>query len=841
MTHGEPTDEMVDGHGGLRSHWRNLLGTFGGLGPGGLTEKARALDRAFEDEGLTAVLPGLAAKAWRCDPLPLPLPAAEFGRLEAGLAQRAELLERILQDLQGPRALLQAGALPPAMVYANPCWMRPYQTTPERPPQRILSVYAADLLRGPDGAWRVLADRTGAPAGIGYALENRRLLSRVMPEAFRGVHLRPLRPFFDMWQESLQRLATRRDECGPPAVALLTGGTGSAHWFEDMFLARTLSCALVEGGDLTVRQGRVWLKTLRGLQPVDVLLRRTEGRMLDPLEHDGGTLHGITGLMDAARAGHVRITNDPASAAAEAPALAAWLPALCERLLGEPLRLPSLPTLWLGDRAALARVVAAPEDWLLRPAMNGRRAGVALARLTAAERAAKLAEVAAKPYAYAASAALPPSVAPCAVPAGVTPPGAGQPGMVPRPIILRMFLIHDGTAWQAMEGGLARVLDEAEALAGGLPRGGLSKDVWIMAGDAAETIGPAAQPAPPLSIRRNAGELPSRTADNLFWLGRYVERLEHAARLIRATLHRLDRQDLLPHELLELDLLAHCLAEARLIAPDVVPAAGATRGLADALLATVRDSGTVGDLFAEVSQLTELVRDRLTTEMYAAFTQSLRAAHTDTQKVRRSLDALSHAMTAVVRYSALVAGVAAESMVRGGGWLFLDLGRRIERAMAVARAVSECLDLPPARSEIGLRLILELCDSAITYRGRYMTVVQPGPVLDLVLADEGNPRGLAFQLGAMRHLLDELTGPAEPSLGAAAAQLLAEARGLVHRVLAAREPAMEAALLPLPLQSIQKGVAGLSERLSRQYFALLPVAQTLGVQPAPPALRGAAA
>jgi uncharacterized circularly permuted ATP-grasp superfamily protein/uncharacterized alpha-E superfamily protein len=839
MTYGEPTDEMVDGRGGVRGQWRTLLGTFGGLGPGGLTERARALDRAFEDEGLTAVLPGLAAKAWRCDPVPLPLPAAEFDELEQGLAQRAELLERVLQDIQGPRVLLSEGVLPPALVYANPCWMRPYHVPRPRaagPPPRLLDVYAADLLRGPDGAWRVLADRTGAPAGIGYALENRRLLARVMPEAFRGVHLRPLRPFFDRWQDSLHRLAPPRDDGGPPAVALLTGGTGSAHWFEDMFLARTLSCVLVEGGDLTVRQGRVWLKTLRGLQPVDVLLRRSEGRMLDPLEHDGGTLHGITGLMDAARAGTVRITNDPASAAAEAPALAAWLPALSLRLLGETLRISSVPTMWLGDAQAAALVAAEPARWLIRPAMNGRRAATALAKLDPPQLAEKLAEIAARPYAFAATAALPPSVAPC-----VAPPGPGAQGMIPRPIVLRMFLVHDGERWRAMEGGLARVLEDDEPMAGGLPRGGLCKDVWVVAGDATETVGPPPTAVATLPIRRNAGELPSRTADNLFWLGRYVERLEHAARLIRATLHRLDREDLLPHEILELDVLARCLAEARLIAPDMAPTAGATRALADALLGTVRESGTVGDLFAEVSQLTELVRDRLTTEMYAAFTQSLRAAHADTQRVRRSLDALSHAMTAIVRYSALVAGVAAESMVRGGGWLFLDLGRRSERAMAVARAVSACLDLPPARIEIGLRLILELCDSAITYRSRYMTVIQPAPVLDLVLADDGNPRGLAFQLGAMRHLLDEVTGPADGALAADAARLLTEARALVQRVLVSRDPAVEAALLALPLQGIQKGVATLSEHLSRQYFALLPVAQTLGVQPAPPELRGAAA
>lgn len=831
MTYGQPLDEMVDGRRGLRPHWRGLLSTYGGLGPGGLAERARALDRAFEDEGLTALLPGLADKAWRCDPVPLPLPAEEFAALEAGLAQRAALLEAVLADLYGRQTLLAEGVLPPAIAYANPAWLRPYQVTGGAPPARYLDVYAADLLRGPDGAWRVLADRTGAPAGIGYAQENRRLLSRVLPEAFRGQHLRQLRPFFDLWQESLQHGGTvPRGDRRPAALALLTAGAASPHWFEDMFLARALSCAFVEGGDLTVRGGVVWLKTLRGLQPVDVLLRRMDGRLLDPLEGEGGTRSGIAGLMDAQRTGAVRIANDPGSAAVEAPVLAAWLPALSMRLLQEPLRLASVPTMWLGDAQAQALVGSEPGRWLIRPAMDGRRPAVVLAQATEAARERLLADIAARPQAYAATAAIPPSVAPC----------AGPGGLEPRPILLRMFLIHDGRRWRAMEGGLARVMEPDEPLAGGLPRGGLSKDVWVMAGDAQAIAGPLGPPVDPLPIRRTAGELPSRVADDLFWLGRYVERLEHAARLIRATLHRLDREDLLPHELVELDPLARCLAEARLIQPDMAPRAGSTRALADALLAAVRGSGTIGDMFAEVALLTERVRDRLTAEMYAAFTQALRAAHADTQQVRRSLDALSHAMTAVIRYSALVAGVAAESMVRGGGWMFLDTGRRVERAMAVARAVGECLSLPPARIETGLRLILELCDSAITYRSRYLTVVQAAPVLDLVLADEGNPRGLAFQLAAMRRLLDDLAGPGDPGLGAVAGQLLAEARAAVQRVIGSPEQAMEAALLPEVLLDIADGVAALSERVSRQYFALLPPAQSLGPQPVEPELRGAA-
>ena len=828
-------DEMVDGTGRLRSHWRELLAAFTGLGEGGLAERARRLDRAFVDEGIASVLPGSAARPWSCDPVPLPLPAGEFAALEAGLAQRARLLALLLADIYGSQDVAREGELPPALVFANPGFLRPCQFA-LRPP--LLHSYAADLIRGPDGAWRVLADRTTAAGGAGYARENRRLLSRVLPEAFRPVQMRQLRPFFDIWQDSLRRL----DPSGRPnpTVALLTPGTSSPNWFEHMFLARELSCALVEGGDLTVRGGVVFLKTLKGLQQVDVLLRRLDGRMIDPLELQAGSHLGVTGLIDALRQGNVRIANDPGSGMAEAPALAAFLPALCRRLLGEELALPGVPTVWLGDEAARAALLHDASGWRVMPATDSTVAPVSPQALTAAARAELMARIEARPWEWAASRLIPPSVAPC----------LDGKHLNPRPVVLRMFLVHDGRAWRAMPGGLARVIEEAEWLTGNAPPVGICKDVWVLSEDSSNLVGPPALAVPALKLRRTAGDLPSRLADNLFWLGRYVERLDRAARLGRAALQRLVRlSTLLPHELMELHVLAACLAEAGLVAAEgvVVTGRGPT-GLGEALLRMVQEGGKqeggkVARMFADVARLTEGVRDRLTGEMYATFTSTLRAARADTAATGRSLDALAHGMVGINRFATAVAGVAAENMVRGGGWLFLDLGRRLERGWAVAGEVAIALEQPPARIEAGLRLVLELCDSAITYRSRYFDVLQPAPVLDLVLADQGNPRGLGFQLAQMHTLLDELgsEGGARELLAGTAAGLLAEAEMIVDFVLAAPDQSVAAAALPPRLEAMADGVAALSDRIFRRYFALLPAAQTLGWSAeAAPVLKGAA-
>ncbi len=455
-------DEMVDGTGRLRSHWRGVLEAFMALGDGGLAERGRRLERAFLEEGIASVLPGSAGRPWRCDPVPLPLPAAEFRALEAGLAQRARLLALLLSDIYGPQDLADEGALPPALVFANPGFLRPCRFAVNAP---LLHSYAADLIRGPDGAWRVLADRTAATGGAGYARENRRLLSRVLPEAFRPLQLRQLRPFFDIWQDSLRRLAPPGRP--NPTVALLTPGTTSPQWFEHMFLARELSCALVEGGDLTVRGGAVFLKTLKGLQQVDVLLRRLDGRMIDPLEMEAGSLLGVTGLIDALRQGSVRIANDPGSGLVEAPAFSAFLPALCRRLLGEDLALPGVETVWLGDAAVRASVLREPSAWRVMPAMDSTAAPVLPSALPAAARAELMSRIEARPWEWAASRLMAPSVAPC----------VDGKHLTPRPVVLRLFMVHDGLAWRAMPGGLAQIIDESEWLSGRPPPVGVSKDV----------------------------------------------------------------------------------------------------------------------------------------------------------------------------------------------------------------------------------------------------------------------------------------------------------------------------------------------------------------------------
>ena len=819
-------DELLDQSGRLRGPWRRMLGSLLGLGTAVLKERTAELARACVEEGAAALLAVPNAGTWRCDPIPFLLTETEFAALAVGLSQRASLLEEVLADVYGARRLLADGHLPPAVVYPARGYVRACRTVvPGAPaPGRHMHLYAADLVRGADGQWCVLADRTGEPAGLAYALENRRIMARVLPELFRSAEVSQLRPFFDIWQDRLQRLAP--SGAGNPGLALLTPGHSDPRWFEHVVLARALGCALVEDGDLTVREGALWVKTLRGLQPVHVLVRRQRGGAIDQLEVSDDTTCGTPGLLTAWRDGAVQVLNGPGAGWAEAPALAAFLPAVARALTGRDLALPSLRTLWLGDVAARAAVLDDLARYHILSATERGTEAVCTAGMSEAEAAGLRGRIAARPWEYAAVVAPEPSYAPCM--------GTGDT-LDPKPVCLRLFLVWDGAAWRPLPGGLARVMPSAEALSGRLPHNATSKDVWVLQEEGLDIFGPANLTVPALQIRRTPGDMPSRVADNFYWLGRYIERLENAARLTRIVLARLSRETLLPRDLPDLAVLVACLVQAGLVSEELAKGAGPGQ-LADLLLrALARDTGTVARLTGRVRDLADTLRDRLSGEMHATIAHDLRRLKGQRVLLRPGQRAvgigLMHEFAGqVLQFCATVAGYAAENMVRGGGRLFLDLGRRTERAQAVAAQLGHALDQRPERMEGGLALCLELCDSAITYRSRYLTAIQAAPVIDLVVADEGNPRGLGYQLVSARNTLAILAGREDAPLAASLDQAIGETRMMVAELAGAANQSALAAELAPRLRGIGAQVAAVSDQVMRQYFALLPVTFTDGTQ-----------
>src|ERR1700691_5832330 len=527
-------DEVLGSGKQLRPHWGALTESLTSMGNHGLTRRWREGQRLIHDNGITYNVysdPESTSRPWPLDPVPLMMDPAEWKTIEAAVIQRAMLFNSILADLYGPQRLLREKMLPAELVFPNPAILRPCWGI-EPPGGVFLHMYAADLARSPDGQWRVLADRTQAPSGAGYALENRLVTTRVLPDVFRASHIRRLANFFQTYREALQRMVPANRE--NPRIVLLTPGPYNETYFEHAFLARYLGYTLVEGGDLTVRDNRVYLKTLGGLLPVGVIVRRQDGLFCDPLELRGDSMLGVPGLVQAVRMGNVAIANALGSGLAESPAYAAFRPGLCKHLLDEELKMPTVATWWCGQEGPLAYVLDHLDSLVLKPTFPGDRIDPIFgARLSGEEKKAVLDKVRANPGRYVAQEQV----------ALSTVPVWEDNRIGPRHLVLRVYAVPSGNSYVVMPGGLTRISSSLDNMVVSMQSGGGSKDTWVL-GDAPAPPFTLLRPAAhPLALSRATFDLPSRVADNLFWLGRYTDRMESVVRLTRAILARFQEGD----------------------------------------------------------------------------------------------------------------------------------------------------------------------------------------------------------------------------------------------------------------------------------------------------------
>ncbi|MBV9833998.1 MAG: circularly permuted type 2 ATP-grasp protein [Alphaproteobacteria bacterium] len=814
-----PYDELVTGRHQIRYHWQGLLGTMRALPEEAMRDRVeRARRQLAEGGGTRAVAPDGSATEWIFEPLPLIITPPEWETLSAGLVQRARLLDAILGDVYGPQRLLAEHRIPPVLLHAEPRFMRPCRRMDSGGPKRRLVNYAADVVRGADGSWSVLADYTGAPTGAGYALFLRRAMARAMPEAFRSIPVREIAPFFDRWQASLR-------DCAPasaanPRVALLTSGAFAHTYFEQVFLARTLGITLVEGGDLTVRADGVALKTLEGLKQVDVLLRRLDGAWCDPLELRADSTLGVSGLAGAERTGTVAIANALGSMLAESAALSPFLPSLAPHVLGEDLALPALDVWWLGEEPARREVLARFDSMVVRDVMGADREPMTVRELPGDRRTALLAQINKQPWSYIAQRPVNPSVAPSWSPEGLRPD----------PVVVRVFLVAEGDSYRVMPGGLGRTAPASPLSRLGRIDGRL-RDVWVLAEDDSEVVIPSTARFRGVPIQRG-GDVQSRVADNLFWLGRYTERLDNAARLIRGALSRLARQPLGARDLVEVRLLALASAEARLISSQDAMSPPDSAALLRALTRFASDERAFGSALRAISRLIMTLRDRLSADMSATIDTLIGSMSRRIAASTGNVDVLLALLDDTIRMVATVAGLSQENMTRGAGWRFLDLGRRLERAYYVCSGAHFAFTQTPVIWESAMRLALELCDSTITYRGRYLGALEPAPVLDLTLLDESNPRSLAFQVHAIDRHLDVLARTTGSRVAFDDSALLADMRAGVTMFQtderAWRHQGLALTRLRDTLSNTVDTFIRLSDDLTRTHFSLVPAARRLG-------------
>ena len=813
-------DELVTGQKSIRYHWQGILSVIRAL-PGGLGERVESARRQLEESGATLnLLDDRAAPRWTFDPLPFVVAPDEWAALETGLIQRARLLDAILADVYGPQKLLRERLLPPMLVHANRHFHRPCQVTDGVAPKRHLGHYAVDLVRLGDGRWHVLADHTEVPAGIGYALEMRRVLARSLPEAFRSIPVRHLRPFVDRWHDSL--LAMAPGDIAHPNMAVLTPGSLSATYFEHVYLARALGVPLVEGGDLVARDGQVSIKTLAGLRPVHMLLRRLDSAFADPLELRADSALGVTGLVEATRNGRIVLANALGSGVVETPALMPFLERLCERLLDQPLALPSLDVWWLGEPAAAAFVMANLDSMIVRPCLGNDREPIIVGMLEPEDRAALVERLRTNPGQYVAQHPFTPSL---------SPRWDGK-GLAPAAVVMRVFVSAEGDGYRVLPGGLAREPTGDTALRSLSRLNGTLKDVWVLTEDAADVELPATRRFHQLAVERGGADLQSRVADNLFWLGRYIERLDNDSRLLRTTATRIAQGAMGPRDSVELRLLGKLLAQANLMEPASALAAPESAAFQQGLAGVASDDRGLATILDAIQRLAGTLRDRFSADMTIAAGPLMSEVRHRLLAARGNLDPLLAALDEVVRFVATLSGLSQENMTRGTGWRFLDLGRRLERGQFILTGALNSFTQSPIDWDAAMRLALELCDSTITYRTRYLGQLQPAPVLDLVVLDDSNPRALAFQLRAIDVHLDYLaraSGVQVPTLPATLNNdLAAVVRQFGGDEKAWRHEGLALAMLRDVTTDADERLEALSGAITRAYFSHVPASQAVG-------------
>lgn len=757
---------MLDAANQPRAHWRAMLESLARESPDMMRQRLEAVQRQVRENGVTynvyADAKGMQ-RPWDLNLLPLILPHDEWAGIEAAVIQRATLLNRILGDVYGEQKILEQGLLPPALIHGHAGFLRPCHGM-RHSDGIALHFYAIDLARAPNGRWWVVADRTQAPSGAGYALENRSVIARIFPDLLRDLQVQPLAGFFSTMRDSLAhwgRLCAanggaplRNSE--PPLIVLLTPGPYNETYYEQAYLARYLGLPLVEGSDLTVRNGIVWHKTLSDLQRVHVIMRRVDDDFCDPLELRADSALGVAGLAEAARRGNVLIANSLGASLLESGALLGFLPALCERLLGAPLQMPSVATWWCGQPAALEQVIGQLDRLVIKPSFPQlRQVPIFGQDLKGEARAAFIDKLRANPNNYVAQELVRLSQAP------VWKPG---PGLSACAIGLRVYACATPDGYVVMPGGLTRVATGPDARVITMQRGGGSKDTWVQASAQVDAHSLLKRSTTSRDLVRDDTHLSSRVAENLFWFGRNAERCDNIARLLRVALNFLFNVGSAYRGAEWPTVEALCAwfhlieireqRQTRSQGQAGKPAAIFSDAQIESALLLAVVAPDVPGLARQQQQLYRIasqLRERLSVDNWRALNRMVqRVANTGQRPSQAEAMTILDDATASLM---TIAGFALDGMTRDLGWRFLSIGRRLERLQFQSIALQRALAMDANGK---LEWLLELSDSIVTYRARYRAQPEWLPVLDLLLLDQSNPRSILFQLDGILNSLKKL-------------------------------------------------------------------------------------
>ncbi len=726
----EVSDELLDPEGKVRPVWRPFLDHLSSLTPEEISERFARGNQYLNDAGVyfrQYGQDGANEREWPLSHIPVVIGEDDWQDITEGLIQRAELLEQVVSDLYGGNRLVADGYLPATLIAKSPEWQRPLVgITPKS--GHFLHFLSFEIGRGPDGTWWVLSDRAQAPSGAGFALENRVATGRVFNEFFAKAHVHRLAGFFRRFRDHLVELRGETDS----RVSILTPGPLNDTYFEHAYIARYLGFMLLEGEDLTVENERLMVRTVSGLKPVSVLWRRLDAAWSDPVELEESSRIGTPGLVEAVRHGSVTMINALGTGILETRALLAFLPRISEHLLGERLKLPNVATWWCGEAATRAYVKEHAGNMMFSPALSTSLPFASTQTDFIGRDFGKFHEGDLETWIDTQADRL---IAQEAVTLSTTPAYHEQQ-LVPRPMSLRVFLARTANGWEVMSGGFARIGRSEDASAIAMQAGGSAADVWIVGGKRPATESLLHQTESPF-FKTQIGALPARAADNLFWLGRYVERAEGAVRLLRAYHARL-------METADPGAPLNTRTAEYLDTIDVAPDSPIPDGLIDMLQSAVASASKV--------------RDRFSVDGWLALNDLAQTA-SGAKRAMRSDGDVPRAMGLLLRKITGFSGLVHENMYRFTGWRFLSIGRALERAHRMADLLS--VFTAPDAPEGSLELLLEVGDSAMSMSRRYAVSLSHATVLDLLAMDPQNPRAVLYQLTDMKDHIGVLPGSSE--------------------------------------------------------------------------------
>lgn len=790
--------------GDLHPHWQQLAEVFGNREYNSSEGDAERVRRMRHEDGAT-INPfdslDEQTTSWALDMVPFPISADEWSTIETAVEQRALLLEKILADIYGPQELLKSGKIPPELIFDNPNFLHPCHGI-QPSGNRFLTFYAIDIYRNSDGRFQVLRDFGSNPSGIGYALENRIVMSRVFADLYHKTQIRRLAPFFKSFHQALiQRASLRKND---PGIVLFSPGPDSNCYFEQALLSRYLGYPLVEGQDLTVRNGQVFLKKLAGLEPVEAIFRHIDDFHSDPFALRRETANGVAGLIQACREQSVDVVNPIGSGFIETPALKAFLPDLCRQLMGNELKLENRPARWCGIENNLHHALENINRLTVEPAMD---------RNSTLNQSDDLADTLRKaPWRYMVSEPIFPSSA----------PSWNNHEITSRYVKLRIFACATENGFAVMPGGLAVTGDDTHTLLTDNPERQHSKDLWVLSDEPVEPVSMMDSLIAIPDFKRS-NDLPSRVADNLLWLGRYLERAEGLIRLLRPVYRRL-AGEARPEEIPELQFLLDVIST-----KDIIPGPSNSQSegplylelfhhLHEALYQRNKADSVVS-ILKRIQVTAQNVRDRLSVDSFSIINRLEDFTGLPTSDPLELLDKTLFTLSGF-------SGLAMESMTRGLGWRFMDMGRRVERAINQAALIRIALPLICENAPARLQALLEVSDSLMTYRSRYRSTFQLAPVLDLLLADEGNPKSLAFQLAQLVDHIAQMPQQNERKFSRSeeriALKMLTTVRLLdLTEVLCRKENPEEESLTTF-LKSIESLLKEFSQQVSAHYLSRVP-------------------